>query len=403
MISMIPRWAAALSFLTVFFSLDVCACRYTVRDVGFVDIAPEPYQLYCYVQEDTPEDLVSTFKRISYAVLLDSNIQTEVVHIDHQKDHPAMEYREFWEIDTSPSAILVSPEGQSRVVPISDTGEPFSEAVWSALEEVLSSPCREEILRHIVKAYCVVLLIDGKDADKNNKAHGEVRTAMDRITQIMDQMAKPSGEPPHLIRISSESFSSEKVLLWSLGLLESDVEGPHVAVLYGRARRLGPLLKGEEITESRVFNLLSLVGASCECGLDREWMMGMLLPLRWDEDVRSQVVDLAGFDAESPMVKTEISQILSMGPSSTSGGQGTVDPLDDFLYGYREQTVELEPVPVVAVESPDLSFDESVPESPDTVAPRTSYNATLFIISGMILLVLVIGAFIVLRSRRRIV
>ena len=208
MIAMKLRCAIAICLLSCFHFSVAFSCMYTVRDVGFVDIGTIPYRLYYYTREDIPETLTSTFKQISYAVLMDSNVKVEVINADQQNDHSAMEYLHFWDIKSFPAAILVSPEGQSLVLPISagqhlrnsslaqGANEPFKEAIWSALEGVVSSPKRKEILQHIVKAYCVVLLIEGEDAAENKRTQEAVAGAIEEISKIMSQMPKPIKEPP---------------------------------------------------------------------------------------------------------------------------------------------------------------------------------------------------------------
>jgi len=384
---------------------------YTVRDVGFVDIGDIPYRLYYYIREDTPEALTSTFKQISYAALIDSNVKVEIINADQQKDHSAMEYLHFWEIKSFPAAILVSPEGQSLVLPISvgrdlhnsqraNPNEPFKKTVWSALESVVVSPKREEILQHIIKAYSVVLLIQGKDDAENKRTQEVAAGAIEEIAGIMSQMPKPIKEPPRLVVIPPELFSQERILLWSLGVNENEMSEPHVAVLYGRGRQIGPLLKGETITENVVFNILSVIGSACECGLDKRVLRGTMLPLRWGEKVQSKVTRLLGFDVESPMVKMEMSQILSMGTSFRTEDEGTVDPLEGTLYGYREETVEFESEPTVAMIPP---AQLRRPDSAGSASSKTglTFRVALFIVGGMVVLILVGGVFIILRAQRR--
>ena len=89
----------------------VSACRYNVRDTGFVDFGTEPYYLYGYVREDTPADIASAFRQISYAVLTDSNIEIEIINIDRQKDHPAVKYIDLKRIESFPAAVLVLQDG----------------------------------------------------------------------------------------------------------------------------------------------------------------------------------------------------------------------------------------------------------------------------------------------------
>ncbi|MCJ7675505.1 MAG: hypothetical protein MUO33_10190, partial [Sedimentisphaerales bacterium] len=70
----------------------VFACRYNVREVGFVDLGIERYRLYGYVDKNTPAEITSSFEQISYAALLESNIEAEIIDVNQQKDHPAIKY-----------------------------------------------------------------------------------------------------------------------------------------------------------------------------------------------------------------------------------------------------------------------------------------------------------------------
>lgn len=387
------KWFIAIGLFGFFYSTAL-GCQYTVRDVGFTDIGSTPYRLYCYIQEDTPDKFASTFKQISYVALMDSNVEVELINVDQQKEHPKMTYLHFWEISSFPAAILVSPKGHSVVLPISDRSKSSNEAIWSALEDVVSSSKRKEILQHIVKAYCVILLIQGDEKYENQMARKAVNGAIDEITKIMMQMTKTIEEPPHLIVLDPESFSEEKVLLWSLGVNEKEMSNPCVAVIYGRGRQIGQLLTGEKITTNAIYNLLSVIGLACECGYDTRWTLGMTIPLRWDEKVRSEVVKLLGFDAESPMVKMEISQILSM---SSSGGAAIARTIQQ---GYKEEVVEFESSTSAAMVSP-AQLREMNSTKPVSSEVRSTFQLTLFVVGGMVLLILAGGVLIILRARRK--
>ena len=96
MMAMKLEWAMAMCLLSCFLPFSVAfGCIYTVRDVGFVDIVAVPYQLYFYIREDTPKELASTFKQISYAALMNSNIKVEIINIDQGNNSQAMEYLSF--------------------------------------------------------------------------------------------------------------------------------------------------------------------------------------------------------------------------------------------------------------------------------------------------------------------
>ena len=172
---------------------------------------------------------------------------------------------------------------------------------------------------------------------------------------------------------------------------ENEVSKPYVAVLYGRGRRIGSLLKSKEITTDSLFNILSVIGSDCECGFDRELMLGTMIPLKWGRKVQSKVMRLLGFDAESPMVKAQVSQILSMGYSLSAEGRANE---------YRERVIEFESSSTV----PTVSLAQSRGLAPGDLASSrisSTFLMILFIMGGMILLILAGGAFIILRARKR--
>jgi hypothetical protein len=223
--------------------------------------------------------------------------------------------------------------------------------------------------------------------------------------------------------IPPDSFSQEKILLWSLGLKERELGKPFVTALYGRGRQIGPLLESEKITRDRLFNILSVVGADCSCELDRNWIKGPMIPLKWEEKIQSKLAKLLGFDPENPMVKMEVSQILSTGEKKPSL-EATLE--DTLLYGYKEDVVEYtkspngevslshtpsndpwhccEPVNNPRFPSPTISLTQTKKEVPhsDANLPKadTFLRNTLFVI-GIVLLLCMGGGLLVLRKRRR--
>lgn len=376
----------ALSLLSFLAVPDALACRFTVRDVGFVDLGSPPYHLYGFVKNDTPEEAVTTFRRIARAALIDSNVDVEMVNIDTDRDHPGFESYLKWKPKSFPAAVLVSPEDRSLALPFPESEETFKEQCWTLMESIVNSPLREDILNTISDTYGVIVLVEGANAKSNRMAEEVAQNGIKGIDSRMDLMPKAVGKSPILRTVKAEAIEREKILLWSLGI-DFDAEersdtGPKLAVLYGRARRIGTLLESQDITERSVSNLLSLIGLNCECGLDRKWMMGVMMPHRWSEDHQRDAFERLGFDADSPLVKTEISQILSLGGSKSpsevmSGG------LDDILMGYSEGTVELDgasvemvEMPAVARESDDASDIEPVAGSATDTSPPSSSAPT---------------------------
>lgn len=285
------------------------ACRYNVRETGFTDLGINPYRLYGYVRGTTPEDAVYAFKETLSASLRDSNIVFDIINIDQQKDHPALKYLDLWQLQSYPSAVLVSPDGQSLAVPFEK----------SAVNDIVFSSARDKILKQVVETYGVVLLIEGTDIEENRRTFGIAEKAIKKIKQKMRFMPKTIFRPPSLIVLDQESLSREKILLWSLGLDKDKTDTPHIAVLYGRMRWIGPLFEGPEINEAVLTQVLYIIGEDCECGLDWKVLQGTMLPSRWDEKTQALTTEALGFDPENPMIKLEMSQILRKGTSSYPG------------------------------------------------------------------------------------
>ncbi|HOE11377.1 MAG TPA: hypothetical protein PKJ23_08115, partial [bacterium] len=243
---MIPKTSAffpAVFFVLLFFVSHAHACRYTVRDVGFVQFPGDLYHLYCFVGDQTPPARIEAFDRAALVALMDSNIQPEIVRTDSEPDHPALRYFPSGQNLQSPACVLVAPDGRSLLLPIAET----SDSLMTSLEQACDSPVRRDILEHLVKSYCVVLLIEGQDAEANQRALQHIQRAIERITGLADQLPKPVEVNPYLVRISPKSFPNEQVLLWGMNLDEEALNDPHVVALYGRGRRMGPVLHRDEI------------------------------------------------------------------------------------------------------------------------------------------------------------
>jgi hypothetical protein len=288
-------------------------CQYNVREVGFADLDREQYILYGYIDHETSVKMKTTFSTLALDQLKNSNITFELINIKDQKEHPAIYYLDSLKINSFPAAILVSPDGQSIDLPLMNTDIGFGQSLRSALNTLLFSPKRDEILQKAIKHYAVVLIIEGKDKKENSRAREAANAAIEILGKKMDMMPKPIDHPPVLLVIKRASFAREKILLWSLGLEIGKIDKPHAAVIYGRARWMGPLFKNEEITKNNLSDILFVVGADCECGIDKNWILGTMLPIQWNKKWQDRLVKNLGFDPENPMIKMEISRIMRTG------------------------------------------------------------------------------------------
>ena len=393
--------ATVLAFLLVFAdSQPVSACRYNVREVGFVDLQIDPYYLFGYVNDETNKDVVSKFKQVAEIYLENSNILFEIINTDQQQNHPAMKFLDLQQVKSLPAAVLVSPDGQSYPVLLAEIDRSFEETLQSAIGDILSSPKREEILQKAIKNYAVVLLVEGTDTQENQRAKEAASGVIELISSQMDMMPKAISRPPVLAVMDSKSLLREKMLLWSLSLDGEDVNEPRATVIYGRGRWIGPMFRGKEITEDNLANVLFVIGQDCECGLDHRWLQGTMLPARWTDEMQAQVAENLGFDPESPMIKMEMSMIVRRGSYSYPG----------VPFGYQEFAIEPNdameerqnsPNNVEYTTMPDPSPDDPISEPNPSVEQDSPFRNTIFLLAGLCFLVLTSGIVILIRAKNR--
>ena len=326
--------------LACLISMDALACRFNVRDVGFVDLGSEPYRLFIFVPDDTPTSEIELLESTAYATYLDSNVKATVLNSKDALKSKAARFipKELKTIQ----AILVSPDGsQSLPVNLAEEGKPLAVTAWDGLESVFDSKRRNSVLSKVYEHYGVILIVEGKNAEENQRIGDLANRVVKSISSQMDKLEKEIREPPVVEIISTKEFDSEKAFLWSMGIIEI-AQTPQVVILYGRGRMIGPVLRDERLDERSLKAIVNTIGLNCECGLDRKWMQGAMLPQKWDNDLQKRFADQLGFDPESPAIRLEMSQILAKGGK----GQGTNrqtpigGSLDDLLMGYREGSLK---------------------------------------------------------------
>ncbi len=373
-------------------------CRFTVRETGFVDLGFDPYLLYCYVKSEGGPDVGSNLEEVALGELADSNIRFELINVDKQQDDPAMEHLDLSATVSFPAFVLVSPDGQSLRLRIGGV-QSISEGFRSMLKEVLSSAKREEIVKHCIDTYGVLLLIEGPEEEENKRAREAATAAVERVGSELEYLPKPISHAPALVVVDSNSLGGENVLLWSLGMEAGQVDAPHAAIIYGRARWMGPLFRGEQITEDNLAAILYVVGDTCECGLDRRWLQGTMLPASWGRELQELAAQNLGYDPENPMVKMEIGSIIGRGGVSYSGAG----------FGYQELVIEPEPnssleadVPaeVNVVEEPQIFGAQESPRNPGEVDIYRPVGVMAFGAIGFTAIIVVVGIAVAVRRRK---
>ena len=383
-------------FLVLLITVEATACKYNIRDVGFVDLGSDRYRLFGYVGSNASSELREGLAGVGQEVLANSNIDFELVPNQGQADSPARELLNQLQIETFPVAVLRVKDRNPLVVSL-PTNHDQMVATFATLT---SSPVRDTLLKKLKDVYAMVLVVHGVDNRQNTLARDAAQSAIRDITQVMGMMPKASGESPQLLELPFAARAQERVLLWSLGIEEKN-PAPAAVIIYGRARILGKVLHGKDITAQTLKRFLSIIGLDCECGLDRRWMTGRRLPVTWDQTTRQQVARALNFDPDSPMIKMEISRILMKRPPGS--GQTDWTQFSGPSLGYQEFKISPTPKPQ-ETEVQDSAPDEreEIEEPPSLPAPVVNPpesppgKSGLGPLSGLNILILVAAAVIIL-------
>ncbi|MCW5555299.1 MAG: hypothetical protein KIS67_24450 [Verrucomicrobiae bacterium] len=345
------------------------ACRYSVRDTGFVDLGDEPYQLVLAGNDLGARGDV--YRRIAAASLLDANI------VFSAREETTM---------AVPTLTLVAADGRKLLIAQGDELPMEVPAATALIESVALSPLRAEIHEAALNAFAVVILIEGGPAAEVARVRSASEAAIRAVTRLLPSMPKPVDTPPKLIRVTADTAARERVTLWGLGFAPEPANEPRVAVVFGRGRRIGSPLEGPLITQTVLQERLVIIGQDCECELDREWMKGPLLPARWDADRQRLAVQRLGFDPENPMVRAEVSRIVLRGPTA-----GQVRKLPGVApgIGYSEVSVE-----EIATDSP--MSDEPAPAVATSPTPSGATTVVALDTSSRMLWVLLVAGAAVL-------
>jgi hypothetical protein len=371
--------------MLVFFSA-ANACRFTVREIGFADFGVDEYKLYFFKDANSTDEQIESFTKISFAAFLDANVSSEIIDVN-QTGQEGIEFYKNSDPEMQKLA-LVSPANDALELLIDRTSANFREEVWTLLEQVLSSETRENILQNIVKNYAVVLLVNGVDETANQAAMHMATGAIDEIKLMMASMPKPVDTPPQIIVVQDKDIDSEKVLLWSLGLDAVKESLPAITILYGRGRQMGRLLPAGVVKANIVRNLLAFVGADCECGLDRSWILGRMMPTRWESEKQQEVIKYHKFDAENPLIKSEMSQIISISPnkarSESKSGLST-----DGIYSYTENEIEL------------INTTNTEKTNTSTTLSSSPLKTSMLIIASALLMLIATGAILFFKAQKK--
>ncbi|MCM4151029.1 hypothetical protein DHD05_05435 [Arenibacter sp. N53] len=286
-----------LAFLFALYVTTSQACRYTIREIGFSTLSKVTYVIY-KVDENS-----RLFPKQQAQGFAESNVKPMGLSLKEDASNPVTNFVEENNLPL-PAYILVDPEGRMLVL-----STPYLEGLER--KSVLFSPTQNQLLAELPHIYASVILIEGHNDADNSAARNHILKACERINNIIPNMPKLVKIGPNMKVISQNNFEEEKSLLWSLGIEQAPKE-PIAFIVYGRGRIMGEKIGLKDIKNDHIYKLLSIIGADCECGLDRKWMLGYQIPLNWPQNIRQGLSDDLGFDVDNPMILAEMSRILAI-------------------------------------------------------------------------------------------
>ena len=289
------------------------ACKYSVRDLAFVDIHDSEWVLMAVQSPDTSKPQSDEWHTTITGALENTNVRCQWLA---PTSSDAATVRQLFTDHSQPLLLAVrGPDGVTTPLwPKHLKAQEPSAAVamQSALSHLIESPSRDEVLNETVTALCVLLIVDGSDTSdaRRESIHRTVRTAADQVATRSWALDKATQRGPQVVVVSAEERARERWLLWSIGL-DANATDSAVAVIYGAGRCLGETVYGDEIDEERLVRLASVCGRDCECDLDRRWLYGRQMLLRWGERRAILAESHLDFDPQSAMVIAETNAILS--------------------------------------------------------------------------------------------
>ncbi len=344
------------------------ACKYTIRDIGFVSIHRNPYAVVIDGPEAHPglEKLAEPLRALNLRLLFKLTGSGQPTRaIDDSRSV------ESW------SAEIVSPDGLRLKIAVAGTAEELGGAVERKLATEIDAGALASLADHATSTFAQILVIFGSDKNANAEALRVVHDSVAALRRIEPMLPRPIALPVRLITIDHSQRAAESVLLWSLSTNGTGVDPkqPTVAVVYGAGRLAGPPAHGSSIVTAEVLAQLALIGESCECESSRDWVHQPTLPIAWRAVHRQQAAESLGFDPESPLVHAEVVRILSRGMSQSSAtpnsrADATRRPLESLLLGYTESTLDSDDgLPSGAVKN-----DRATPDDPYEKADRLEAN-----------------------------
>lgn len=329
----------------------VVLCRYTVRDIGFVDLHGPTYTIE--VAPHRPDRVTADELKELQQAARHSNVRVTSAAVDGVAV-------------TGKRAYALKADHRDGIL-LLDVAEANQGA--DVIRSAMLSPVQKILIEQALTTFAFLVVVESTESSVNQKVGALTTDAQDQLQKLAPQLPRPIEHPVQVLRIPPSKRETEKVLLWAMKLDDLPAKEAAIAVFYGRAKVVGPALRADSLTQRALLSQLALIGQSCECDTDRDWAAEPSLPHAWTPQQQKAALTSLGFQPDSPMVKSEVTRILNqVGKQKRIGLDESGAENDNPLIGYGEFRVENKG----AAANPSRADDSLTVPSGDNAMLKTS-------------------------------
>lgn len=315
------------------------ACPYSIRDAGFIVREPEPFRLVVF--HDLTMSITRGAMELEVKAAREKHLEFADVVMEVLETGPgvaeedkAVQFRRDLTPKGAqpPRAVLVSPDGRGMVAVGAEA--PVERDWYENLARLaVTSPVRQKIADLLVPSWCVLLVVQGKNAEENANVLEAVQQAAQSMIGFKPEMGDKIAKAPPVVSVNWDD-PREQVLMWSLGLREHGESAAKAAIIFGRGRRLGPVFWGATITAETLRQGMRLLGRNCTCTSEPAQILGPVMPLMWDRDRQAQAREALGFDPDAPAALSALSGVwvdFRQGGERRTPGEYLPDPASGYI------------------------------------------------------------------------
>lgn len=148
------------------------------------------------------------------------------------------------------------------------------------LNTLLESPARKAIQEALLKSWAVVAYSPGKDGESD-----DTKSTFDVVGKKWAEEQSPGISVVRFDR----SDPAERTLCAFAGIRNDGRDW--LGIVFGKGKLLAPPLRGEDVTEANLNELLQNLAAQCTC-LQQSNTVGLDIPMVWNDAMTSKVIAL---------------------------------------------------------------------------------------------------------------